>query len=65
MGSLKSGAYGQIFRQNNFDFGQSVAGNKWAKEHYNEGAKLINSVLDVDTKEAENCGGLQGLWICV
>ncbi|KAL9994917.1 putative tubulin [Helianthus debilis subsp. tardiflorus] len=36
-------------------FRQSGAGNNWAKGHYNEGAELIDSVLDVVRKEAENC----------
>jgi hypothetical protein len=44
----------------NFVFGQSGAGNNWAKGHYTEGAELIDSVLDVVRKEAENCDCLQG-----
>ncbi|CAI9297994.1 unnamed protein product [Lactuca saligna] len=60
MDSLRSGAYGQIFRPDNFVFGQSGAGNNWAKGHYTEGAELIDSVLDVVRKEAENCDCLQG-----
>merc|ERR1711973_740222 len=30
-------AYGGIFRPDNFVFGQSGAGNNWAKGHYTEG----------------------------
>ncbi len=41
-------------------FGQSGAGNNWAKGHYTEGAELIDSVLDVVRKEAESCDCLQG-----
>ncbi|EMS47662.1 Tubulin beta-2 chain [Triticum urartu] len=59
MDSLRSGPYGQIFRPDNFVFGQSGAGNNWAKGHYTEGAELIDSVLDVVRKEAENCDCLQ------
>ena len=44
----------------NFVFGQSGAGNNWAKGHYTEGAELIDSVLDVVRKEAESCDCLQG-----
>ncbi|KAL6558652.1 hypothetical protein OROMI_019002 [Orobanche minor] len=33
--------------------------NNWAKGHYTEGAKLIDSMLDVVRKEAENCESLQ------
>ncbi|PPD76642.1 hypothetical protein GOBAR_DD26437 [Gossypium barbadense] len=47
------------FRPDNFVFGQSGAGNNWAKGYYTEGAELIDSVLDVVRKEAENCDCLQ------
>ncbi|KAK8596263.1 hypothetical protein V6N12_064763 [Hibiscus sabdariffa] len=60
MDSIRSGPVGQIFRPDNFVFGQSGAGNNWAKGHYTEGAELIDSVLDVVRKEAENCDCLQG-----
>ncbi|RZC44857.1 hypothetical protein C5167_037805 [Papaver somniferum] len=60
MDSIRSGQFGQIFRPDNFVFGQSGAGNNWAKGHYTEGAELIDSVLDVVRKEAENCDCLQG-----
>ena len=55
-----SGPFGQIFRPDNFVFGQSGAGNNWAKGHYTEGAELVDSVLDVVRKEAESCDCLQG-----
>eukprot|EP01046_Picozoa_sp_COSAG06_P032700 COSAG06_NODE_3288_length_5551_cov_25.524578_1_plen_172_part_10 len=55
MDSVRAGPYGQIFRPDNFVFGQSGAGNNWAKGHYTEGAELIDSVLDVVRKEAESC----------
>lgn len=61
MDSVRSGPFGQIFRPDNFVFGQSGAGNNWAKGHYTEGAELIDSVLDVVRKEAENCDCLQGM----
>ncbi|KAL2547540.1 Tubulin beta-6 chain [Forsythia ovata] len=64
MDSLRTGPYGQIFRPDNFVFGQNGAGNNWAKGHYTEGAELIDSVLDVVRKEAENCDCLQGFQIC-
>merc|ERR1712179_829103 len=47
MDSVRSGPYGGIFRPDNFVFGQSGAGNNWAKGHYTEGAELVDSVLDV------------------
>ena len=60
MDSIRTGPFGQIFRPDNFVFGQSGAGNNWAKGHYTEGAELIDSVLDVVRKEVENCDCLQG-----
>ncbi|KAB2005527.1 hypothetical protein ERO13_D11G253600v2 [Gossypium hirsutum] len=59
MDSVRSGPFGQTFRPDNFVFGQSGAGNNWAKGSYTEGAELIDSVLDVFRKEAENCDCLQ------
>nr|GMD14706.1 tubulin beta-4A chain isoform X3 [Ipomoea batatas] len=64
MDNVRTGPYGQIFRSDNFVFGQSGAGNNWAKGHYTEGAELIDSVLDVVRKEAENCDCLQGFQVC-
>ncbi|CAF1582449.1 unnamed protein product [Rotaria magnacalcarata] len=60
MDSVRSGPFGQLFRPDNFVFGQSGAGNNWAKGHYTEGAELVDSVLDVVRKEAESCDCLQG-----
>lgn len=51
---------GSLIRQNYVKTGQSGAGNNWAKGHYTEGAELVDSVLDVVRKEAENCDCLQG-----
>jgi len=63
MDSIRAGPYGQLFRPDNFIFGQSGAGNNWAKGHYTEGAELVDSVLDVVRKEAEGCECLQGFQI--
>jgi tubulin beta len=38
----------------------SGAGNNWATGHYTEGAEIVDLVLDVLRKEAENCDVLQG-----
>ncbi|XP_071392752.1 tubulin, beta 6 class V isoform X9 [Centroberyx affinis] len=55
MDSVRSGAFGQLFRPDNFIFGQTGAGNNWAKGHYTEGAELVDSVLDVmEFTEAES-----------
>ncbi|KAK8402009.1 hypothetical protein O3P69_001233 [Scylla paramamosain] len=60
MDSIRSSAYGQFFKPYNFCFGQSGAGNNWAKGHYTEGAELVDNVIDVVRKEAEECDCLQG-----
>ena len=59
MDSVRSGPYGGIFRPDNFVFGQSGAGNNWAKGHYTEGAELVDSVIDVVRRESEACDCLQ------
>ncbi|KFM24287.1 Tubulin beta-1 chain [Auxenochlorella protothecoides] len=63
MDAVRAGPIGQVFRPDNFVFGQSGAGNNWAKGHYTEGAELIDSVLDVVRKEAEGCDCLQGFQV--
>jgi tubulin beta len=60
MDAVRAGPFGQLFRPDNFVFGQTGAGNNWAKGHYTEGAELIDSVLDVVRKEAESCDCMQG-----
>lgn len=61
--SVKSSTYGGLFRPDNFIFGQSGAGNNWAKGHYTEGAELIDNVLELVRKEAESCECLQGFQV--
>ncbi|XP_017083177.1 tubulin beta chain isoform X2 [Drosophila eugracilis] len=60
MDSVRASPMGQLFRPDNFVYGQSGAGNNWAKGHYTEGAELIDSVLEVLRKESEGCDCLQG-----
>jgi tubulin beta len=43
MDSVRAGPFGQLFRPDNFVFGQSGAGNNWAKGHYTEGAEIVRS----------------------
>jgi tubulin beta len=61
--TIKSSKMGTMFRPDNFVFGQSGAGNNWAKGHYTEGAELIDAVLDVVRREAESCDVLQGFQV--
>lgn len=63
MDAVRAGPMGDLFRPDNFVFGQSGAGNNWAKGHYTEGAELVDSVLDVVRREAEGCDCLQGFQI--
>ncbi|KAI0802205.1 tubulin beta chain [Xylaria sp. FL0064] len=63
MDALRSGHLGNMFRPDNMVFGQSGAGNNWAKGHYTEGAELVDQVLDVVRREAEGCDCLQGFHI--
>src|SRR5277367_6443350 len=63
MDAVRAGPFGQLFRPDNFVFGQTGAGNNWAKGHYTEGAELVDSVLDVVRKEAETCDCLQGFQV--
>nr|XP_055137491.1 tubulin beta-8 chain-like isoform X1 [Symphalangus syndactylus] len=60
MDSVRSRPFGQVFRPDNFIFGQSGAGNNWPNGCYTEGAEVMESVMDVVRKEAERCDCLQG-----
>jgi len=60
MDAIRGGPLGKLHRPDNFVFGQSGAGNNWAKGHYTEGAELIEQVLEVVRKESEGCDCLQG-----
>lgn len=60
MDFVRFGLFGQIFRLDNFVFGQSGVGNNWVKGYYIEGVELVDSVLDVVRKELESCDCLQG-----
>ncbi|CAJ1936511.1 unnamed protein product [Cylindrotheca closterium] len=63
MDSIRGGKYGSLFRPDNFVFGQSGAGNNWAKGHYTEGAELVDSIMECIRKEAESCDVLQGFQV--
>lgn len=61
--SVRASPMGQLFRPDNCVFGQSSAGNNWAKGHYTEGGERADSVLDVVRKEAESSDCLQGFQV--
>ncbi|KAK4301258.1 hypothetical protein Pmani_026591 [Petrolisthes manimaculis] len=60
MDSVRTGPFGSLFKPDNYVFGQSGAGNNWAKGHYTEGAELVDNVMEIVRKESENCDCLQG-----
>ncbi|KAJ7284408.1 beta-tubulin 2 [Mycena rebaudengoi] len=60
---VRNGPMGALFSPDTFLHGQSGAGNNWAKGFYTEGAELIDPILDVLRKQAENCDVLQGFQI--
>ena len=45
MDSVRSSPFGKIFRPDNFVYGQSGAGNNWAKGHYTEGTFVLHNIL--------------------
>ena len=51
MDSVRSGPYGGIFRPDNFVFGQSGAGNNWAKGHYTEGKYCGAALLEAEQRQ--------------
>jgi len=63
MDAIRAGPFGGVFRPDNYVFGQSGAGNNWAKGHYTEGAELVDAIMDATRKEAEACDMLQGFQI--
>ena len=46
MDSIRAGPIGQMFKPDNFTFGQSGAGNNWAKGHYTEGILCFKHYVD-------------------
>jgi len=61
--AIKNSDMGGLFKPTNLISAQNGAGNNWAKGHYTEGAELVDQVLDVGRREAENCDTLQGFQV--
>ncbi|XP_045837171.1 tubulin beta-1 chain isoform X1 [Meles meles] len=60
MDSIRSSKLGALFHPDSFIYGNSGAGNNWAKGHYTEGAELAERVLDAVRSASEACDCLQG-----
>ncbi|KAL5526930.1 TUBB2 [Sanghuangporus sanghuang] len=60
---IRSGPLGKLFRPDTFVYGDNSAGNNWAKGYYTEGAELVDSILDVVRRQAEQCDSIQGFQI--
>merc|ERR1712066_835711 len=60
---VTASAVGKAFKPDNFVFGNSGAGNNWAKGHYTEGAEIVEQAIDVVRKEAEGSDHVQGFQI--
>ncbi|KAJ7215699.1 beta-tubulin 2 [Mycena haematopus] len=60
---VRSGPMGALFSPETYLHGESGAGNNWAKGFYTEGAELIDPILEVVRKQAEQCDVLQGFQI--
>ncbi|GAA5911889.1 hypothetical protein JCM5296_006636 [Sporobolomyces johnsonii] len=58
--AIKGSKIGSLFRPSGFIFGNSGAGNNWAKGYYTEGAELVDTIMDQLRHEAEGCELLQG-----
>ncbi|TIB03312.1 hypothetical protein E3P96_01932 [Wallemia ichthyophaga] len=57
---LRHSNIGGLFSPNSFVNGQSGAGNNFGKGYYTEGAELVDQILDITRREAENTDCLQG-----
>ncbi|CAD6582705.1 MAG: Tubulin beta chain (Beta tubulin) [Tremellales sp. Tagirdzhanova-0007] len=70
---VRSGPLANLFRPDTFVHGQSGAGNNWAKGYYTEGelmndvqligAELIDPIMDVLRRQAENTDSFQGFQV--
>ncbi|KAH9945207.1 beta-tubulin 2 [Epithele typhae] len=60
---VRSGPLGHLYRPDTFVTGNNGAGNNWAKGFYTEGAELMDNILEVVRRQAENCDMLQGFQI--
>nr|AJA30090.1 beta-tubulin [Agmasoma penaei] len=58
--TILSGPCGSLFKPDCLVFGESGAGNNWAKGHYTEGADLVEQALESIRREVEMTDCLQG-----
>lgn len=63
VGKLKNSPMSNIFSPDNVVHGSEGTGNNFAKGFYTEGADIIDTLLEVIRREAENCDNVQGFKI--
>jgi len=61
--SIAASSFGHLFKPENILCGEGGAGNNWAKGFCSEGAEMMDMVLDVVRKEAEQSDCLQGFQV--
>ena len=61
MDSVRAGPFGQLFRPDNFVFGQTGAGNNWALGYQMASGEFLQTSIDLVTRELEHCDWGQSL----
>src|ERR1700741_3470127 len=60
---VRTGKYKQLFHPEQLITGKEDAANNYARGHYTIGKEIVDVVLDRIRKLADNCTGLQGLYL--
>jgi len=63
MDCVRGSLFGEMFRSDNYVYGNSGSGNNFAKGYKHDGNLLLPAVWDTLTKEVEKCERLQGIQI--
>ncbi|KAL0476265.1 tubulin beta [Acrasis kona] len=61
--NIRGSTYGELFRPDNFIYGNTGAGNNWAKGFFTEGREIVDLIMDSVRREAEGADSLQGFQI--
>ncbi|XP_034242169.1 tubulin alpha chain-like [Thrips palmi] len=63
IGSVRTGAYRQLYHPEQLITGKEDAANNYARGHYTVGKEIVDTVLDRIRKVSDQCSGLQGFLI--